>query len=234
MPTRTDPTEATKAPSLACRPSLPEGERKRWDEVGVDLAATPDVATPDVATPDVATPDAATPDVATPDVATPDAATPDAATPEAERESTSAHAPSTSSLPHRGEMPGRAERGSGATEQADARLDPPTFRRALRHEATPAEKRLWTILRAGRLDGLKVRRQHAIGPYVVDFYCAAARLAIELDGSIHDDPARADADAYRERTLAARGVRTLRFSNADVLGQPEAVAAGVLEAARPA
>ena len=128
-------------------------------------------------------------------------------------------------------MPGRAERGPAETS---GRLGSLPFRRALRREATLAERHRWTILRAGRLGGLKVRRQHAIGPYVVDFYCPAARLAIELCESVHGDPARADADARRERALLARGVRTLRSTNADVLGQPEAVAAGVLVAACPA
>ena len=112
------------------------------------------------------------------------------------------------------------------------RLAPLGFRRALRCEATPAERRLWSIVRAGRLGGLKIRRQHPVGPFVVDFYCAEAHLAIELDGSVHDDPSRAAYDAARERALAARGVRVLRFSNDDVLKQPHAVAAGILSAAQ--
>ena len=125
----------------------------------------------------------------------------------------------------------RETRGPAETS---GRLGSLPFRRALRREATLAERHRWTILRAGRLGGLKVRRQHAIGPHVVDFYWAAARLAIGLDGSVYGDPARADADARRERALLARGVRTLRSTNADVLGQPGAVAAGALVAACPA
>ena len=110
-------------------------------------------------------------------------------------------------------------------------LSPLDFRRALRRASTPAERRLWSIVRDGRLGGLKVRRQHTVGPYTVDFYVHDAALAIELDGSVHDDPARAAYDAGRERALAERGVRVLRFSNAEVLEQPERVAAAILIAA---
>src|SRR5436190_1966667 len=59
------------------------------------------------------------------------------------------------------------------------------FARALRNGQTDAETRLWTILRSRRLSGWKFRRQHPIPPYVLDFYCDEARLAIELDGSQH-------------------------------------------------
>lgn len=108
---------------------------------------------------------------------------------------------------------------------------PRDFRRALRGVSTPAERRLWSIVRADRLAGLRVRRQHSVGPYVVDFYCAEARLVIELDGSIHDDPLRAAHDSDRQRDLEARGLRMLRFSNAEVIGPPEAVTAAILAAA---
>ncbi len=111
-------------------------------------------------------------------------------------------------------------------------LTPRDFRRALRHASTPAEHRLWSIVRNGRLDGLKIRRQHSIGPYVVDFYCELASLAIELDGSVHDDPARAAYDTERERWLTRQGVRVLRFANRDVMEQPDMVAAAILDAAR--
>ena len=111
-------------------------------------------------------------------------------------------------------------------------LTPEDFRRALRRASTPAERRLWSIVRDGRLGGLKVRRQHTVGPYTVDFFVYDAALAIELDGSIHDDPARAAYDAERTRSLAALGVRVVRFSNREVFEQSESVAAAILEAAR--
>ncbi len=110
-------------------------------------------------------------------------------------------------------------------------LSPRDFRRALRRVSTPAERRLWFIVRADRLDGLKFRRQHSVGRYVVDFYCAEVQLAVELDGSVHDDPLRAAYDSDRQQALEARGLRVLRFSNADVLEQPETVAAAILAAA---
>jgi very-short-patch-repair endonuclease len=58
-------------------------------------------------------------------------------------------------------------------------------RRALRGRATDAERLLWRLLQARQLLGLKFRRQHPVGPYIVDFYCADRRLAVELDGGQH-------------------------------------------------
>ncbi len=106
--------------------------------------------------------------------------------------------------------------------------------RELRQHATPAEALLWERLRAGRLDGFRFRRQHAIGGYIVDFWCAPARLAIELDGSAHS--ATAAADTERTRRLAAHGVTVLRFSNGRVRDDTEGVLreiAAALHARRP-
>ena len=104
------------------------------------------------------------------------------------------------------------------------------FRRGLRRHATLAERRLWQILRDRRLGGLKFRRQHSVGPYVLDFYCHAARLAVEVDGSVHDDPARAEYDARRTRALTADGIRVVQCVNDEVSRQPDVVAASILEA----
>ncbi len=98
------------------------------------------------------------------------------------------------------------------------------FRRSLRRDATDAEQRLWRLLRDRRL-GAKFRRQHSIGPYVVDFYCPRLRLAIELDGGQHFHPDEIDRDARRTVYLRARGVRVLRFHNVELLGETD----GVLE-----
>ena len=97
------------------------------------------------------------------------------------------------------------------------------IRRHLRRSATPAEQRLWRMLRRQQLGGRKFRRQHPVGPYVVDFYCAEERLAIELDGAVHDDPARRDADFRRQREIEATGIRVLRFENRAVLETPDVV-----------
>jgi very-short-patch-repair endonuclease len=84
----------------------------------------------------------------------------------------------------------------------------------LRQEATPAEQVLWEALRAGQLDGHKFRRQHPVGRFILDFYCAKSRLCIEVDGKVHER--QRDRDMARDATLFSRGVATLRFSNEQV------------------
>lgn len=102
-------------------------------------------------------------------------------------------------------------------------------RRWLRTHGTPAEAYLWPHLKNGQT-GYRFRRQHGIGRYIVDFYCHAARLAVELDGGIHDRPGQAAYDAERTAVLASLGVRAIRFSNRDVLADPCAVAVAIAEA----
>jgi very-short-patch-repair endonuclease len=87
--------------------------------------------------------------------------------------------------------------------------------RRLRLNATDAERKLWYCLRDKRLLGLRFRRQQPIGPYVADFYCSAAKLIIELDGSQHGNT-RAQYDLNRTRWLEARGYKVLRFWNTDL------------------
>jgi very-short-patch-repair endonuclease len=93
----------------------------------------------------------------------------------------------------------------------------------LRTNPTFPEQLLWSVLRGKQLGGLRFRRQHPIEPYVVDFYCASARLAIELDGESHGG--REQYDQQRTRCLEDQGIRVLRFSNDDVLANLD----GVLE-----
>ena len=100
--------------------------------------------------------------------------------------------------------------------------------RRLRSDSTYPERRLWSALRGGRLGGLKFRRQFAIGQYIVDFYCHAQRLAIELDGDSHIDRARYDLD--RQQFVESQQVRVLRFGNDDVLRDLDAVLAAILMA----
>jgi very-short-patch-repair endonuclease len=99
-------------------------------------------------------------------------------------------------------------------------------RRALRRSPTDAERLLWSRLRARQVADFKFRRQHPVGRYVLDFYCVAASLGIEVDGSEHYSSQGVHRDRLHERYLADRGVRVLRFSNLDVLTNIE----GVLEA----
>ena len=101
--------------------------------------------------------------------------------------------------------------------------------RQLRRGMTDAERALWCHLRAGRLDGLKFRRQHPIPPYVVDFYCDAARLVIELDGSQHTE----GRDLHRTRFLESKGLTVLRFWNDDALLRTQSVLEAVWSIVRP-
>ncbi|HET6763244.1 MAG TPA: endonuclease domain-containing protein [Longimicrobiaceae bacterium] len=113
--------------------------------------------------------------------------------------------------------------------------------RELREEETVAERVLWAELRNRGLGGLRFRRQHAIERFVLDFYCPAARLAVEVDGGAH--AGREEHDAARDEALRTLGCETLRFTNREVITTlaavldriREAVAArGALEARSPA
>ena len=109
-------------------------------------------------------------------------------------------------------------------------MDQRQFAKTLRQNMTDAEQLLWRHLRAHRLDGQKFRRQQPIGPYVVDFVHFGARLIVEADGGQHD---RSEQDAIRDRWLEGQGFRVLRFWNHDILRDPEAVLASILNALEP-
>jgi very-short-patch-repair endonuclease len=94
--------------------------------------------------------------------------------------------------------------------------------RELRRNSTTPEALVWSVLRAGRLGGLKFRRQHPIGPFVADFYCHAARLIVEIDGMSHDD--RGAYDQRRTEYLEESGLKVVRVMNDDVFADLEAVA----------
>ncbi len=83
----------------------------------------------------------------------------------------------------------------------------------------------------GRLDGRHFRRQHPVGPYILDFFCAEARLAVEIDGASHDAPEAVEYDARRDAWLAERGIFTLRIG-ASLAKDPVAVATLILEEVR--
>jgi very-short-patch-repair endonuclease len=93
--------------------------------------------------------------------------------------------------------------------------------RQMRREPTFAEDRLWEKLRNRRLGDYKFRRQHPIDRFIVDFYCAAAHLVIEVDGEIHEYTQ--EEDALRQAFIESLGLRVLRFTNGEVLTQMEAV-----------
>ena len=84
--------------------------------------------------------------------------------------------------------------------------------RALRRELTFPEILLWQLLRDDRFSGLRFRRQHPVGPYVLDFYCTVLNLAVEVDGAAHDHPDRVTRDERRDIWLAGQGIAVLRFA----------------------
>ncbi|WP_300699177.1 endonuclease domain-containing protein [Bacteroides sp.] len=111
------------------------------------------------------------------------------------------------------------------------RYDVKPLRRELRTHGTPAEATLWRMLKAGQVSGCKFRRQYSVGAYVLDFYCPAARLAVELDGAPHFTPDGARHDEQRTRYLEqVAGIRVLRFENRMVFEQPENVLRHIEEA----
>lgn len=109
--------------------------------------------------------------------------------------------------------------------------DPVGTARKLRSFLTPAEEQAWWLLRNRRLSGLKFRRQHLVGKYVVDFYCPQARLAVELEGSVHSQPSQTKKDKARDALLRRMGIRVLRLPNAMVMEDPETFVRKIREAA---
>jgi len=95
--------------------------------------------------------------------------------------------------------------------------------RELRRTLTPAEACLWRHLQSSQLEGRKFRRQHCVGTYILDFYCPAERLAVELDGAAHDHEQAQRRDAARTAFLVKLGIRVVRFENRDILRNTEGV-----------
>ena len=117
-------------------------------------------------------------------------------------------------------MRGRPPRyGQHRTRTTDAR----NFARQLRAQSTDAEKRLWRLLRDRRFSEFKFRRQYACGIYFLDFYCATAKLAVELDGGGHGFPDQRAKDEKRNAFLAAKGIQVLRFWNHQMRGELESI-----------
>ena len=97
------------------------------------------------------------------------------------------------------------------------------YRKFLRNHGTVAEAALWMALKGRKFKNRKFRRQHSVGPYILDFYCPSEKLAIELDGSWHDDILRMDYDHERTRFLNARGIRVVRIENKLLFEAPDDV-----------
>ena len=120
-------------------------------------------------------------------------------------------------MARRSVMEGRA--GAGPKKVAVAR--------ELRRDMTAAERALWTALRGGAL-GFKVRAQHVIRGWIVDFYVASAGLVIELDGGVHD--AQREEDERRTAALAEENLRVIRFRNEEVLDELPRVIERIVDA----
>ena len=102
--------------------------------------------------------------------------------------------------------------------------------RRLRRNMTPPEQKLWEALKGKKLGGLKFRAQHPVGPCILDFYCPACKLVVELDGGVHDE--QAAYDESRTQQLENYGHCIIRFRNEEVLEDLPSVLERILEAAR--
>jgi len=104
--------------------------------------------------------------------------------------------------------------------------------KVLRTNQTRAEDKVWSMLRAKRLAGLKFRRQHVLGRYIADFVCIPARLVIEVDGDSHEDETE-ESDAKRTAEIQRMGYRVIRFWNSSVLTDTEgSIADAIFDALR--
>ena len=97
--------------------------------------------------------------------------------------------------------------------------------RKRRKQATVSEGILWSLLRGAQVSGLKFRREHPIGPWIVDFACLAQKLVVEVDGAYHDQVVERDLE--RQEDLSARGWKVLRYAAEDVEANAEAVARAI-------
>ncbi len=102
-----------------------------------------------------------------------------------------------------------------------------TRRQQLRSNVGEPERLLWQALRHNQLNA-KFRRQHGIGDYIVDFYCPTQRLVIEIDGVTHEAVAAQQRDQRRDEFMKSLDIRVLRFSNAQVMQEKEAVLQSIL------
>jgi very-short-patch-repair endonuclease len=103
--------------------------------------------------------------------------------------------------------------------------------RELRKKMTPPERRLWNALKT-RPEGFKFRRQHALDPYILDFFCCEAALAIEVDGLAHELGSNPQRDIRRDEWVADQGIHTLRFRALDVRDNLVGIIAVIVEESR--
>ncbi len=127
---------------------------------------------------------------------------------------------------------------NGETRRVDRRAGGVGWRgedqdaRGLRQSAGRAEERVWAVVRGGKIDGHKFRRQHPIGPYFADFACDRLRLIIEIDGGVHRLDDVAARDVQRQQALEALGWAVIRVTNDQVFEAPEFLVEAVKAYAR--
>ena len=114
----------------------------------------------------------------------------------------------------------------------DGPAETKAFARNLRRALSLPEVIVWQNLRGRRLEGIRFRRQHPVGRYVLDFYCDEARLAVEIDGQQHTMEDRPERDAERDAWVALQGVQTQRVPAVDVLTDIDGVLRMILAAVR--
>ncbi len=101
-------------------------------------------------------------------------------------------------------------------------------RKLLRKNMTKSEIALWSKLKNKQLQSLKFRRQHSVGPYIMDFYCPKLRLAIEIDGGQHNTKAGLSYDQKRSNYLNSLNIKVIRYWNNDVYINIEGVIADII------
>ncbi|MEK6652818.1 MAG: endonuclease domain-containing protein [Nitrospirota bacterium] len=101
-------------------------------------------------------------------------------------------------------------------------------RKQLRNSLTPAEAKLWSLLKDSQLENRKFRRQHSIGPYVLDFYCPSEKLCVEMDGAGHFTDGGYEYDTERTEYFKNLNIKVIRFENKDIFDNAE----GILEEIR--
>ncbi|MBU1298723.1 MAG: DUF559 domain-containing protein [Bacteroidetes bacterium] len=105
--------------------------------------------------------------------------------------------------------------------------------RALRKRSTPAEEILWDVLRDRQFNNLKFRRQHIIEKFITDFYCAEYKLAIEIDGSIHDEKEQIERDQFRQKIIEDLEIKVIRFKNDEIFNELTSVLQKIYDAILP-
>ena len=96
-------------------------------------------------------------------------------------------------------------------------------RRELRKNSTVTERILWDKLRDNQLFDIKFKKQFGVGIYIIDFYCPKAKLAIEIDGSVHESKDAKEYDKIRDEYISSLGINTIRFKNDEILNNLDVV-----------